>query len=167
MREKLLIVDGHNLLFQMFFGMPSRIVNKDGKAFQGTLGFVGALIKIIKMVKPTYLVVLFDGEYENKRSEILSSYKANRMDYSEVSEDESPFSQLQDIYDALDYMGIKHTEVMEYETDDVVASYTFKYAQEIKIVISSFDSDFFQLIDENVLFCAIAAIIQLFVTPHI
>lgn len=29
--DKLLIVDGHNLLFQMFYGMPSRIVNKDGK----------------------------------------------------------------------------------------------------------------------------------------
>jgi len=46
--NKLLIVDGHNLLFQMFFGMPSRIKNKDGKSIQGTLGFVGALIKIIK-----------------------------------------------------------------------------------------------------------------------
>ena len=29
-----------NLLFQMFFGMPSRIVNEQGKAIQGTLGFV-------------------------------------------------------------------------------------------------------------------------------
>lgn len=47
MRERLLIVDGSNLLFQMFFGMPARIVNKRGKAIQGTLGFVGALLKII------------------------------------------------------------------------------------------------------------------------
>lgn len=30
-KAKLLIVDGHNLLFQMFFGMPSRIINKVGK----------------------------------------------------------------------------------------------------------------------------------------
>lgn len=41
-----LLVDGSNLLYQMFFGMPARIINKDGKAIQGTLGFVGALIKI-------------------------------------------------------------------------------------------------------------------------
>ena len=47
-KEKLLIVDGHNLLFQMFFGMPNRIINKDGKAIQGVIGFVGALNKIIK-----------------------------------------------------------------------------------------------------------------------
>lgn len=43
MDRRLLLVDGSNLLFQMFFGMPSRIVDEQGKAIQGTLGFVGAL----------------------------------------------------------------------------------------------------------------------------
>lgn len=57
--DKLLIIDGHNLLFQMFFGMPSRIVNKDGKAIHGTLGFVGAMIKIIHMTEPTLRKLLF------------------------------------------------------------------------------------------------------------
>lgn len=66
--KKLLIVDGSNLLFQMFFGMPSRIVNDEGIAIQGVLGFVGALLKIIRKVNPTHIVVLFDGEIENKRN---------------------------------------------------------------------------------------------------
>ena len=78
--NRLLIIDGHNLLFQMFFGMPSRIVNKDGKAIQGILGFVGALIKLIKMVEPTHVAVLFDGEHENPRAELLDDYKANLID---------------------------------------------------------------------------------------
>ena len=71
MKSKLLIVDGSNLLFQMFFGMPSRIINKDGKAIQGTLGFVGALLKIIRMTAPTHAAVLFDGERENERKELI------------------------------------------------------------------------------------------------
>ena len=29
---RILLVDGSNLLFQMFYGMPSRIVNRYGKA---------------------------------------------------------------------------------------------------------------------------------------
>lgn len=29
--QKLLIVDGSNLLFQMFYGMPARIVGKSGR----------------------------------------------------------------------------------------------------------------------------------------
>ena len=47
--NRLLIIDGSNLLFQMFFGMPARIVNEKGKPIQGTLGFVGALLKINRM----------------------------------------------------------------------------------------------------------------------
>lgn len=148
--EKLLIVDGLNLHFQMFFGMPSRIMNADGKAIQGILGFVGALIKIMKMTEPTHVVVLFDGEHPNDRAELLSEYKANRPDYSAVPEEESPFSQLQDVYDALTFMNIKHTEVAELETDDVIASYVHTYGNRGEIVIASFDSDFFQLISDNV-----------------
>lgn len=148
--KKLLIVDGSNLLFQMFYGMPSRIVNKDGKAIQGTLGFVGALIKIIKMVEPTHCVVLFDGEHPNERTNLLSDYKANRIDYSKVQEENNPYSQIDDVYKALSFMGIQHKEVTEFETDDVVSSYVHKYGDKMQIVISSFDSDFFQLINDNV-----------------
>lgn len=145
-----LIVDGHNLLFQMFYGMPSRIVNQDGKAIQGVLGFVGALIKIIKQINPQYMVVLFDGEHENKRAEILSEYKANRIDYGTVADEENPFSQLEDVYKALEFMGIPFIEVDEVEVDDVIASYAYKYGNDMQIVISSWDSDFFQLISEHV-----------------
>ena len=35
---RLLLVDGSGLLFQMFYGMPARIVNGEGKAYGGTLG---------------------------------------------------------------------------------------------------------------------------------
>ena len=55
---KLLIVDGSNLLFQMFYGMPARITNAQGKAIQGTLGFVGALLKMIRAVSPTHVLSL-------------------------------------------------------------------------------------------------------------
>lgn len=138
--NRLLIVDGSNLLFQMFFGMPSRITNSEGKAIQGTLGFVGALLKIIRRTEPTHIAVLFDGEHENERTELNADYKANRVDYSQTPEEDSPFSQLPDVYAALDYMGIKHTETTVCETDDWIAG----------VIVASFDSDFFQLITENV-----------------
>lgn len=82
----------------MFFGMPSRIINQYGKAIQGTLGFVGAFIKIIKMTNPTHAVIVFDGEHENDRAQLDPEYKANRTDYFTVEEDKNPFSQLPDIY---------------------------------------------------------------------
>ena len=148
--NRLLIVDGHNLLFQMFYGMPARIVNDQGKAIQGTLGFVGALLKIIRKVEPTHITVLFDGEHENDRSSLNPDYKANRIDYSETPEEDNPFSQLNDVYAALDFLGIKHAETTSCEADDLIAGYALTYGNESEIIISSFDSDFFQLITDQV-----------------
>lgn len=148
--SRLLLVDGSNLLFQMFFGMPARIVNEQGKAIQGTMGFTGALLKIVRRVKPTHIVVLFDGQHENKRTDLDADYKANRVDYGEKPEEENPFSQLPDVCAALDYLGIQHTEALTCEADDLIASYAMNYGQKNEVIISSFDSDFFQLITDKV-----------------
>ena len=148
--KKLLIIDGHNLLFQMFFGMPSRISGANGQAIQGVIGFIGALNKMLAAHSPTHLVVMFDGETKNPRKDILEEYKANRPDWSEVPDDENPFTQLPYIYEALDYMGVKHAETTVCETDDVIAAYALRYGDECKVIISSFDSDYFQLINDNV-----------------
>lgn len=148
--EKLLIVDGSNLLFQMFYGMPARILNAKGRAIQGTLGFVGALLKIIRMVAPTHLAVVFDGECSNPRTALDAEYKANRQDYLDMPEEDTPFSQLPDIYAALDHMGICHRETECCEADDWIAGYAKRYGEDMKVVISSQDSDFFQLITDRV-----------------
>ena len=150
MKNKILIVDGSNLLFQMFFGMPARIYNEDGIGIWGVLGFVGALLKIVRQTKPTHVAVLFDGESENERRDLDNEYKANRVDYSEVEEAENPFSQLPYIYQALDFLGMAHAETTDCETDDWIASYVKEFGEENEIVISSFDSDFFQLLSEKV-----------------
>ena len=144
--EKLLVVDGSNLLFQMYYGMPARIVNHQGKAIQGTLGFVGALLKIVRRVAPTHVAVLFDGACRNPRKELDESYKANRPDWEEA--EETPFDQLPDIYAALDYLGIPHRETECCEADDWIAGYALTWENDA--VVASFDSDFFQLITDKV-----------------
>ena len=148
--DRLLVVDGSNLLFQMFYGMPARIVDHRGKAIHGTLGFVGALLKIIRMTKPTHVVAVFDGEVYNPRGALDADYKGNRPDYSLVPEEETPFSQLPDIYAALDYLGIRHKETETCEADDWMAGYAKRYGGEMEVVISSQDSDLFQLITDKV-----------------
>lgn len=148
--EKLLVIDGSNLLFQMFYGMPARIVNQQGKPIHGTLGFVGALLKIIRMTQPTHAAVLFDGEYVTERTALDADYKGNRPDYSLVPEEDTPFFQLPDIYRALDELGIRHRETSDCEADDWIAGYAKEYGEEMDVVIVSQDSDFFQLITDRV-----------------
>lgn len=57
---------------------------------------------------------------------------------------------LPDVYAALAYLEIKFAETETCETDDWVAGYALTYGQETEIIISSFDSDFFQLITDKV-----------------
>lgn len=148
--ERLLVVDGSNLLFQMFYGMPARIMGKNGKPIQGTLGFVGALLKIVRMVEPTHLAVVFDGECHNERCDLDENYKANRPDYSQMAEEETPFSQLPDIYAALEHLRICHRETTDCEADDWMAAFARKYGGDREVVIASQDSDLFQLIGDGV-----------------
>ena len=150
MKEHLLLVDGSNLLFQMFYGMPARIVNYQNKPIFGTIGFVGALLKIIQQVKPTHVAVLFDGEHQNSRNSIDAMYKANRPYYSAMPPEETPFYQLNDICTALDCLKICHGLTTECEVDDWIASYVQKYQGQIQITISSWDSDYFQLVSNGV-----------------
>lgn len=148
--DKLLLVDGSNLLFQMFFGMPARIVNSQGRAIQGTLGFTGALLKLLRMVNPTHAAVFFDGEQASPRAGLDPAYKANRPDFTTAPEEENPYSQLPDIFAALKVLSVPYLETSDCETDDLIASYALTMGKSMKLVISSFDSDFFQLITENV-----------------
>ena len=38
--DTLLIVDGNNLLFQTFYGLPTSIRSKSGKPINGVIGFI-------------------------------------------------------------------------------------------------------------------------------
>ena len=148
--KRLLIVDGMNLHFQMFFGMPRKIYNEKGIGIWGVIGFVGALNKLINLTEPTHIAIIFDGEGHNPRCDILEEYKANRPDYSEMGEEENPFVQLPLVYEAIKAMGIPFTEVHGCECDDVIATYAKRFSGGFQVVISSFDSDYFQLISDNV-----------------
>ncbi len=150
MSHHLLIVDGHNLLFQMFFGMPARICNREGGPIQGIVGFIGALRNILQMTAPTHILVLFDREQENSRAKLDPQYKSTRPDFSSLPEEDCPFSQLPDIYTVLDMLHITHFEADGAEADDAIACYVRAYGAEGQVTIASFDSDFFQLITPNV-----------------
>lgn len=149
--EKIVIIDGHNLLFRMFYGIPSAIKNSKDKDIRGLVGFIGSLKKIVDEFKPYSLFVIFDSETSrNENLEIDSSYKSTRTDYTDVIEEENPFSQLPLIKKALDYLNIQYFEVENYEADDFIASIvsntsytTYQY------IIVSTDSDFIQLINKN------------------
>ncbi len=94
--------------------------------------------------------MVFDSETsKNSNLEIDKNYKANRIDYSNIVERENPFSQLSSIKKALDYLNIPYLEVENNEADDLIASIVFQMNKYNYVIVST-DSDFMQLVDNNV-----------------
>lgn len=145
---KLLVIDGHNLLFRAFFGIPARIPGRDGLSIHGVVGFIGTLLKTLAQFAPTHLLVLFDHEGGSFRHEVNAQYKSNRP--AEQADRDDPFSQLLFIYRTLDYLGWRHSETPGFEADDVIAAYAQRHGGEGEVVILSTDSDLFQLIGPGV-----------------
>ena len=145
--KKLLLFDGHNLLCKAFYGLPERLL-PDGKPIQGVIGFLGIMIKIIKKVEPTHILVVFDPEETPARALSYENYKGNRKNFNNVPEKENPFSQLADIKTALENLGIKYLEQSGYEADDMIAS--MAYRAKCEVIIVSTDTDFLQMVDGRI-----------------
>lgn len=148
--EKILIIDGSQLLFQSFYGMPKKIVNSNGKNIEAVICFTGILLKIINKICPSKLIVVFDGENELVRKNIDKDYKSNRLSFSNKPESENPFNQLEMIKTILNYLNFKWIETINCEADDYIAGIVNTLKIKNKIIISSTDKDFYQLIGNNV-----------------
>jgi DNA polymerase-1 len=167
MQNKLLLIDGHNLLFQMFYGMPNKIMGKNGQRIEGIWGFTGALLKIMNQVDPTHILVIFDGEQELNRKKESESYKKNRVDYTKIEEDKNPFSILPDIKAVLEELQIKYFETNDgFETDDYIKEYCKIYENNTKIIISSWDTDYVNLVNEQVTLLTYKGKSSCFYTPE-
>lgn len=146
--NKILLIDGHNLLCKAFFGIPEKLL-PDGKPVHGVIGFIAILIKIIKVIKPTHVLVVFDPEEKPSRTALYPQYKANRQeDFSKKDDRENPFTQLADIITALENLNIRYIIPPGFEADDMIASYAAQIPCEV--IIASSDTDFLQLLNQRI-----------------
>lgn len=145
--KRLLLIDGHNILFKAFYGVPERLL-PDGRPVQGVIGFIGIMTKIIKEVEPTHILVVFDPEEEPSRVGLYPQYKQNRQDFSGEPDRENPFTQLADIKRALCSLHINYVEQPGSEADDMIASFATR--SDCEVVIASSDTDFLQLVTDKI-----------------
>ncbi len=148
--EKLLVIDGSSLLFQSFYGMPNQIKNDKGERVEAVICFIGIMLKTVKAISPNKLLVVFDGETKLERKEIDDNYKANRIDYTKLNSEDTPFPQLEIIKQVLSSLGVEWVETTTCEADDMIASIVNDYKTYYDITISSSDKDFYQLVCDNV-----------------
>ena len=146
-KNRLLIVDGNNLLFQMFYGIPAKIYNKRGRTIHATLGFVSALQKMIKTYQINGCIVVFDRDCAEERKQAFDRYKANRdTDWESLPADEVPFFEEEYIRECLEYLGVCVLDSCQMEADDLIASIALRERGRTKYLFLPATAIFFSLL---------------------
>jgi DNA polymerase I len=142
---KWLLLDGYNLAFRAFYGMPE-LTRADGFPTGALHGWVKSLWRLQDQEKPDAMLVFFDLGGAQDRLALHPEYKANRSETPEPLEKQIPI-----IKEITRAMGLVGVELDGVESDDLLASQARKLAAEGHDVwIVSADKDFAQCVNERI-----------------
>ena len=147
------LIDGSGYIFRAYYALPPLSRKSDGLPTGAVSGFCSMLFKLLEDSrsddsehKPTHFAVIFDSARKNFRNEIYKDYKANR---SEAPEDLVP--QFEYIRKSVDAFNLPSIELINYEADDLIATYSKKIIEEGgKVTIISSDKDLMQLVSDKI-----------------
>ena len=143
-KEKLLIVDGHAMVFRAWFSIPERL-NSNKIDTRGAFGFINTLIKSIRENNITHIAVCFDTKAATFRDEIFPEYKAQRPPVDPDLHKQIPIAK-----DLLESMDIPVFEKDGFEADDLVGTISeIANSKNINCLILTGDADQLQLVNEK------------------
>ncbi|MDO4962898.1 MAG: DNA polymerase I [bacterium] len=148
--EKIVMVDGNNLLFRSYYATAysgNMMRNSKGFPTNGLFGLVNMINKIIQEEKPNYILVAFD-KGKTFRHDKYDFYKQGRLETPDELKLQFPKAK-----EMLTKMGIKYYEIDNYEADDIIGTFS-KYCDipndNYEGLIISSDKDLLQLISPQV-----------------
>lgn len=142
---KWLLVDGFNLAFRAFYGMPE-LTRADGFPTGALHGWVKGIWRLQDQEKPDAMLCFFDLGGAQDRLALHPDYKANRAETPEALEKQIPV-----IKDLTRAMGLVGIELDGVESDDLLASQARALANAgHEVWIVSADKDFAQCVDDRI-----------------
>lgn len=144
-KKTLVLLDAHAIIHRAYHAMPEFSSSK-GEPTGGLYGLSAMLIKIIKDLKPDYIVSCYDLPEPTFRKEIYKDYKAGRAKI-----DESLIYQINRSRDIFESLHIPIYEKAGFEADDILGTIVekLKNNKDLRIIIASGDMDTMQLVSGN------------------
>jgi DNA polymerase-1 len=148
-RDRLILVDGHALIYRAYHAFPE-LTDHTGMLVNAVFGFTRILLTTIRDFHPEYLAVCFDSKEKTKRAEEFEAYKANRP---EMPDDLKP--QIEIIKSVVAALNIPQFAVPGLEADDLIGSFSSQLYEKNTIdqpltIVLTGDKDLLQLVDDNV-----------------
>ena len=147
MPQKIFFIDGHALVFKMYYAFLRRpMINSKGADMSILYGFTKYVLELIEREEPDYLAVAFDPPGGTFRNQMYSEYKANRTETPQLVID--ALEPLQELCKA---MNIPTLMMMGFEADDVIGSMAKRCAREgLDVYMVTPDKDYGQLIEDHI-----------------
>ena len=141
--DKLLLIDGHALVFKMYYAFLRRpMINSKGQDMSILYGFTKHLLEMFQREAPTHVAVAFDPPGGTFRNEMYPEYKGTRPPTPQLIIDA-----LEPLTELVKAMNIPVVMVPGFEADDVIGSIATRYAGEsLDVFMVTPDKDYGQLI---------------------
>ena len=156
LNSRVLLIDSMNTFLRSFAVIPN--VNTQGNHVGGLIGFMKSLGYAIKLIQPTRVILVFDGQGNiTNRRNTYAEYKGNRKikritnwkSFDSLEEESASVAeQMMRLIEYLKTLPVNISIIDKIEADDTIAY----LAQKLKddVVIYSADQDFLQLVNDRV-----------------
>ncbi|MEO8581899.1 MAG: 5'-3' exonuclease H3TH domain-containing protein [Patescibacteria group bacterium] len=147
--NRLILIDGHALLYRAFFAFPT-LTTKSGLIVNAIYGFTRVLLSVIKDQNPKYLAVAFDTPKPTFRHTQFVGYKAQRKEMPEELQ-----GQIDGVKEIVKVLNIPQFSIDGFEADDVIGTLAKNVTAGCKegkpgthVLIVTGDKDAFQLVND-------------------
>ncbi|MBO8455882.1 MAG: DNA polymerase I [Bacteroidetes bacterium] len=148
MDKRLFLIDGHALIFKMYYAFLRRpMINSKGADMSILFGFTKYILELTEKEKPTHLAIAFDPPGGTFRHELYPEYKGTRAETPQLVIDS-----LEPLTELCHAMRIPVLMVKGYEADDVIGSMAKKAEKEgFTVFMVTPDKDYGQLISDHII----------------
>ena len=147
MSKKLFLIDGHALIFKMYYAfLRHPMINSKGADMSILFGFTKYILELIEKEKPTHFAVAFDPPGGTFRHEMYPEYKGTRSETPQLVIDS-----LEPLTELCTAMGFPVLMIKGFEADDVIGSMAKRAEKEgFETYMVTPDKDYGQLISDHI-----------------
>ena len=147
MEKRLYLIDGHSLIFKMYYAfLRHPMINSKGADTSILFGVTKYILELIEREKPTHLAVAFDPPGGTFRHEMYPEYKGTRSETPQLVIDS-----LEPLCELCRAMGFPVLMLKGFEADDVIGSMAKRAEKEgFHVYMVTPDKDYGQLISDNI-----------------
>ena len=148
MNKRLFLIDGHALIFKMYYAfLRHPIFNSKGADMSILFGFTKYILELIEKEHPSHLAIAFDPPGGTFRHEMYPDYKGTRSETPQLVIDS--LEPLCELCKAMDFPVLM---VKGFEADDVIGSMAKRAEKDgFQVFMVTPDKDYGQLISDNIL----------------